>query len=770
MSRPALEGRRWRIRGTVQGVGFRPFVQRLACQEDVAGSVRNDDSGVVVDAFGEPERLARLRARIEREAPGSSSIRRVYEEITSAPARPARGFAILPSVFGACRRPAIPPDLATCDACLRELRDPADRRHRHPFANCTACGPRYSIAREAPYDRSRTTMARFSMCPACRGEYEDPRDRRFHAQPIACPACGPRLALLDASGASLDAPDPIEAAARALAAGRIVALRGIGGFHLACDATASEPVKRLRERKRREAKPFAVMLADLAAARQLARIGEVEARLLASPERPIALLRALDPAALAPEVAPGLPYLGLLLPYTPLHHLLCEAAGRPLVMTSGNLSEEPIATDVDEALRRLGGIADLFLVHDREIAAPCEDSVARVVAGVPTLLRRARGFVPRPVAVERPFAEPVLACGAQLKSAICLGVGDLAYLGPHIGDLETPESVELFAESVERMERFVGVRAEVVAHDLHPDYASTRYALARGARLRIAVQHHHAHLASALAEHGVRGPALGLAWDGTGYGHDGSAWGGELLRVDGARAQRLASFRPILLAGGERAIREPWRQALALLEDAFDGDAPFELLPLFERVPAERFRAVRGLLHRGVRCTPAHGVGRSFDALGALLLERPLARYEGEVALALEALADPNERGCYPFVLRDEGGWPWQVDLRPAVRTAVGELVRRVPAPIVAARFHETLACIAEALVQRARREVGDLPLALSGGCFQNARLTGRICQRLGDRARLIRHREVPPNDGGIALGQAVVAGAHLAEEDATCA
>jgi hydrogenase maturation protein HypF len=716
-----------------------------------------------------PASLARLRCRIESEAPEAAQLRELREESLEGPA--PRGFSILGSALDAGRRVSIPPDLPPCDACLAELADPSRRRHGYVFTNCTACGPRYTIALDAPWDRAATTMAAFAMCGVCRREYADPRDRRFHAQPNACPVCGPRLAWLDADGRAEPVADPILAAGFALAAGRIVAVRGLGGFHLACDATDSGAVKRLRERKRREAKPFAVMVPDLGTARAIAEVGEAEARLLASPERPIVLLRARSgEALLAPELAPGLPWVGLLLPYTPLHHRLLEAAGRPLVMTSGNLADEPIASANAEALARLAGIADAFLVHDREIANRCDDSVTRVVAGAPLVLRRARGFVPRPVSVPRAFREPVLACGAQLKNAVCLGVEDLAFLGPHVGDLENAESFDAYCEGIERLERFVGVRAEVLAHDLHPDYLSTRYARERTARRRIAVQHHHAHVASALAEHGIRGPALGLAWDGTGLGSDGSAWGGELLRVDGAACERLATFRPIALAGGERAIREPWRVALALLTDAFDGSPPLAALPLFAQLEPQRLDAVRALLCEPALARLAHGVGRYFDALAALVLERPVARYEGELALLWNGCADAAERRPYGFSLRDGPGGLIEIDLRALAREVVADLRAGAAPPQIAGRFHETLACAAAATVRRAAAERNErLPVALSGGCFQNALLAERVRTLIGDAHHVLLHGAVPPGDGGLALGQAFAAAAQL-EEESACA
>ncbi|HUL77282.1 MAG TPA: carbamoyltransferase HypF, partial [Vicinamibacteria bacterium] len=556
-----VEGKRIQVRGTVQGVGFRPWIYRLAHEEGLSGRVRNDARGVTIEAFGHPEALAAFLRRIGTEAPPAARVREVEEE--SIPAETVPGFAILPSEGEGGRRVSIPPDLATCPECLREVRDPGDRRHLYPFTNCTHCGPRFTIACDVPYDRPATTMARFPMCADCRREYEDPLDRRFHAQPVACPACGPVLALADATGPVAAKGDALVVAAAELVRGRIVAVKGLGGYHLACDATSSEAVRRLRERKKRDEKPFAVMVADLPAARALAHVAPAEERLLDSVERPIVLVRQRSGSGLAREVAPGNPLVGLILAYTPLHHLLLEAVGRPLVMTSGNLSEEPMAAKDDEAFGRLAGIADLFLAHDREIENRCDDSVARVIAARPTVLRRSRGYVPRPIRLRRPVRRPVLACGAHLKNTFCLARGDEAWLGPHIGDLDNLEATRAFEEQVERLQRFLGVRPEVIAHDRHPDYASTRYALARPEAAKVAVQHHHAHVASALGEHGLEGPVLGVAWDGTGYGTDGTAWGGELLLVREGSFERLATLRPLRLAGSDEAIRQVWRIALA---------------------------------------------------------------------------------------------------------------------------------------------------------------------------------------------------------------
>jgi hydrogenase maturation protein HypF len=765
---PVLAGRRIEVRGTVQGVGFRPWVYRLAREEGIRGRVLNDGAGVTIEAFGSPTALGRFVRRIGAEAPPAARVLELRDRDIGV--EPVQDFAIVGSRDGGARRISIPPELATCAECLAEVFDPADRRYLYPFTNCTSCGPRYTIARDSPYDRPATTMAAFVMCRECQREYDDPLDRRFHAQPNACPACGPRLRLLgrrddaapgdERSFVELAGPrDAIPEAARALRSGRIVAVKGLGGYHLACDATSSQAVARLRERKHRDEKPFAVMVGDLAHAHGLARIAPAEERLLASVERPIVLVPQWRENGLAPEVAPGNPLVGLMLAYTPLHHLLLAEAARTLVMTSGNLSDEPMAAADAEAFERLSGIADLFLTHDRAIENRCDDSVARVIAGSPTLLRRSRGYVPRPVALARALRRPVLACGAQLKNSFCLAAGREAWLGPHIGDLDNLEATRAFEEQVERLQRFLGIRPELIAHDLHPDYASTSYAMKRPEPLRVAVQHHHAHVVSAMAEHGLEGPVLGLAWDGTGYGTDGAAWGGELLRVTAGSCERLATLRPLRLAGGDEAIRQVWRLALAVLDDAFDGRPPLERLPLFDALPARDVAVVRRMLQAGVRSPLAHGAGRYFDALGSLGLGRPRASYEGQVALEWNLVAADEAAPAYPFELVEANGLV-EADLRPLVRAAVGDILAGTPRARVSAAFHETLADVGAALVRAEAERCGRLPVVLSGGCFQNARLVEGVRRRLASGFEVFTHGEVPPGDGGIALGQALVADA----------
>jgi hydrogenase maturation protein HypF len=751
------EGRRIEVRGIVQGVGFRPWVYRLARERGIAGRIRNGAEGVLIEAFGPNEALDGFLSSLRSSPPPAARIREL--EWTPIPSEPAGDFVIVESRGEGQRRVSIPADLATCADCLAEVFDPANRRHRYPFTNCTNCGPRFTIARGVPYDRPATTMAPFRMCSDCQREYDSPLDRRFHAQPNACAACGPRLTPLDPAGRPLDAADPILAAAEVLRAGGIVALKGIGGFHLACDATSPSAVALLRRRKKRDEKPFAVMVRDLEAAEQIARLGERDRELLTSIERPIVLVPRRGENRLASEVAPRNPLVGLLLPYSPLHHLLLADAGRPLVMTSGNLSEEPIAYRDEDALERLRGIADLFLMHDREIESRSDDSVARVIAGRPVVFRRSRGYVPRGIPVRRPFERPVLACGGHLKNTFCIGLGDTAWLGPHIGDLDGLDTLRAFEEAVARAERFLGVRPEIVAHDLHPLYASTRYALERPEPIKVAVQHHHAHVASAMAEHGLEGPVYGVAFDGTGYGTDGTAWGGELLLAHAERFDRVGTLRAIPLPGADQAIREVWRIAAALLCDAFEDDPPFDAFPVFSQVPARRLALVRQMAARGIQAPLARGVGRYFDALGSLFLSRPVSRYEGQVALEWNFAANPAERSAYPFELSVEEGVR-TLDLRTLVRAAAADFLGGAAPSEISGRFHNALARATAALVRAAADEAGLLPVVLTGGCFQNALLTERVLAELSPEFSVYRHGEVPPGDGGLALGQALVAGA----------
>lgn len=757
---------RVRVEGVVQGVGFRPYVHRLAGSHGLGGFVLNDPGGVVVEVEGAAPEVRRFLERLPAELPPLAAVDRLsVEEV--APRGGAEGFSILPSVAAGELAALVPPDVATCDACLAELFDPADRRFRYPFVNCTDCGPRFTLVRGVPYDRRLTTMAGFAMCAACRAEYEDPGGRRFHAQPNACPDCGPRARLADPSGVQVapgPGPDAVGAAADALRAGAVVAVKGVGGFHLACRADDEIAVRTLRRRKRREAKPFAVMVSDLAAARRLADVRAEEAALLEGRARPIVLVPARDGASLAASVAPGCRDVGLMLPYSPLHHLLLSDAGVPLVMTSGNASGEPVAIRDGEALERLAGIADLFLLHDRPIEARADDSVARVVSVAgqrrPLLLRRARGWVPEPLPLPVPAARPLVACGAQLKNTVCVAKGSRVWVGPHGGDLEDFEALRAFREGIDHLARLFGVDFRTVVHDLHPDYLSTRHAPDAGeAGARVGVQHHHAHLAACLAEHGETGPAVGAVFDGSGYGPDGTVWGGEILLGGLASCARVGHLWPVRLPGGEAAIREPWRMACAWLGEAA-GEAPPLPRRLAAQVDPARWEAVGRLARSGLASPVTTSAGRLCDAVAALCGLRARVSYEGQAAMELEAAVDSREEGSYPLpALCGPGGIV--LDARALVRAAAAELERGVTVAAVSARFHNGLADgTARACVETARR-YGVETVALTGGVFQNVRLLERTAARVCEAGLRVRVPErLPPNDGGVSYGQAAVAAA----------
>jgi hydrogenase maturation protein HypF len=683
---------------------------------------------------------------------------------TTIPDEHLDAFVIVSSNADGQKALSIPPDLATCEDCIEELFDRHDRRFGYAFTNCTTCGPRFTIATGIPYDRAATTMSEFVMCPACQAEYDDVEDRRFHAQPNACPECGPALSLDRLDGQAATEPNALADAAELLSRGGVVAVKGLGGFHLACDATDGAAVRRLRERKHRDEKPFAVMVGSLAAARAVAEISVDEEALLTAAERPVVLLRGRQDAGLAVEVSPDTSLFGLFLPYTPLHHLLLEAVQRPLVMTSANVSDEPICYENDEARRRLEGIADAILLHNREIAMRCDDSVGRVIAGVPTIMRRSRGFVPRPFYLSRPVERPVLACGAHLKNTFCIAMGDTAYFGPHIGDLETVAALDFFEEAVERMQTILSVRPDVIAHDLHPGYLSTRYANARDDVTRVGVQHHHAHVVSLMAEHGMQGPVLGVAYDGTGFGEDGTSWGGEFLLCFAGRYERLATFRPLRLAGGDLAMREVWRIGYALLHDAYDGAPPNDSIALLGDVPETSMALVKQMIERRLNAPQARGVGRYFDGFGALALGRAHSTYEGQVAIAWDQVANESILDAYPAEI-DRTRTPWEVDLRSAVRAAVDDLRAKVPAGDVSARFHNAVVAVTVELLEALWADRGGLPVALTGGVFQNAWLAAGIESKISNKNRVLRHSKVPPGDGGIALGQALIADAILGDK-----
>jgi hydrogenase maturation protein HypF len=744
---------RARVEGTVQGVGFRPFVHRLAGIHRLAGWVRNDERGVVLEVEGEPAAVALFVERLAGEAPPLATVERVATE--ELPARGDEGFSIVASESGGRPDALVSSDSATCADCLRELFDLADRRHRYPFINCTNCGPRFTIVRGVPYDRPLTTMADFEMCAACRSEYADPGDRRFHAQPNACARCGPTLRLGDARG-----EEALLAAGAALGDGRILAVKGLGGYHLACDASDERAVAALRSRKHREDKPFALMTPDLEAARSLVELSGAEQELLEGRERPIVIARRRPGAAVAESVAPRSADIGVMLPYSPLHHLLLDEAGRTLVMTSANVSDEPIAYEDEDALDRLAGIADGFLLHDRPIHMRTDDSVVRSVRSrpAPLMLRRSRGYVPEGLVLPVEAERPLLACGAELKSTFCVARGRRAWVSHHIGDLENWETLSSFRSGVEHFERLFAVAPAVVAHDLHPDYLSTKYALEREGVEHVGVQHHHAHLAACLAEHAETGPVVGAIYDGTGYGPDGTVWGGELLMGGLEDFERPGSLWPVRLPGGTAAIREPWRMACAWLVAAGE-DEPAVPATLAAAVDTTRWRQVAELARTGAASPQTTSMGRLFDAVSALCGVRPTVNYEGQAATELEALADLGERAGYPLPLLPDG----TLDARPTVLAILGDLAAGVGAAAVSARFHNAVAAAtAQACADLARR-CGLDTAVLSGGVFQNRLLLDCTVDRLAETGlRVLVPERLPPNDGGISFGQAAVAAARL--------
>ena len=752
------------VRGMVQGVGFRPFVYRLAHKYSLAGWVRNTSGNVQIEVEGKEESIDGFLAGLKTEAPPMASI----EEIAIVPL-PPKGYAsfeIRKSHAEEGKYQLVSPDIATCQACKKEILSLSDRRYHYPFTNCTNCGPRFTIIEDIPYDRPRTTMRRFQMCPECQREYDDPLDRRFHAQPNACPKCGPSLELVDSKGSPIKCSDVIQTASGLLKEGKILAIKGLGGFHLACDATNDEAVKVLRDRKKRPYKPLAVMMTSLQEIKQHCFVSSEEERLLLSPQCPIVLLRWKGESSVSHEVAPGLKYLGVMLPYTPLHHLLLREANLPLVMTSGNLSEEPICKDNDEALRRLGGIADYFLLHNRDIYAKYDDSVYIVERGNPQAIRRARGYAPYPIFL--PFkARQVLACGAELKNTFCLTKDQHAFLSQHIGDMENEETLEHFENTIELYKRLFRIKPEIIAYDLHPEYLATKYAVelkAQGGQgLRfIPVQHHHAHLVSCLVENNVQQPAIGVAFDGTGYGADGTIWGGEFLVADWKCFERAGHLEYVPMPGGAAAISKPYRMALSYLYTLLGQDVSLEGLPILSEINPNELALIKRQLERRLNSPLTSSAGRLFDAISALVGVRGTVDYEAQAAIELEMLA-PNEvskldSDLYPFSIVGEEGCK-VVKLGELISAVAEEVKNRVPVPIISARFHKTMAQIIVQMCQLIAKETGINLVALSGGVFQNRllfRLTTEALQ--GEGFQVLTHRLVPCNDGGISLGQAVIA------------
>lgn len=728
-----------RVHGIVQGVGFRPFVYNLAQSLGLAGYVLNSSAGVLIELEGEPAQIERFVHELNQNPPPLAQIEDIAVE-TLGPAG-YQQFVIRESIDEPGQLAPVSPDVSTCADCLRDFQDPANRRFGYPFTNCTNCGPRYTITRMIPYDRPLTTMACFPMCAQCLREYEDPSNRRFHAQPNACAECGPSLTL------------SIPEVRRLLQAGKIVAIKGLGGFHLVCDPFNDAAVRLLRERKKRSDKPFALMVPDVASAEKFCLVSDAERAALASIRRPIVILARRPDSPLPQALAPGNNTLGLMLPYTPLHYLLFGDVFSALVMTSGNLSEEPIVTGNREAAQRLGSIADAFLFHNRDIHTRVDDSVARVFAGAERVLRRSRGYAPHPVALGFPVAE-ILACGAELKNTFCLTKQQHAFLSQHIGDLENYETLVFYRETLDRMKQLFRIAPTAVAYDLHPQYLSTKLALEMTDLRQIGVQHHHAHIASCMAENGITDKVIGVAFDGTGFGTDGKIWGGEFLVADFAGCERRAHFRYVPLAGGDTAVREPWRLALSYMLDTFGSRFDSLDLPLFQRIPPKKIATVRSMIERRINTVETSACGRLFDAVASIIGIRDEVNFEAQAAIEMEACALAGLDDCYPFEVTGD-----QIDVRPMIEQIVRDVLAATPVGWIAAAFHNTIASIIVEVCSRVRSDEGINRVCLSGGTFQNVYLVEHSVLRL--RAigfEVFLHSKVPPNDGGISLGQAVIA------------
>jgi hydrogenase maturation protein HypF len=757
---PPPAARQIRINGIVQGVGFRPFVYQLARRHHLCGHVANTATGVLLHVEGDPGSMEAFLRDLSNQKPPLAHI--VEMTVDGAEPDGSPGFRILKSEGGDHRGTLISPDVAVCDDCLAELFDPADRRFRYPFINCTNCGPRYTIIDDIPYDRPHTSMRHFTMCPRCQAEYDDPDDRRFHAQPNACPQCGPRVSLFDHRRRPVTG-DPITRAAELLQEGRIVAVKGLGGFHLAVNAMDDAAVARLRQRKHREEKPLAVMSADLETVQRYARIVPEEAELLTAMQRPIVLLEKRRPEKLAFSVAPRNSYVGVMLPYTPLHHLLLRNDFTALVMTSGNLSEEPIAIDNTEAFQRLAEIADYFLIHDREIYLRSDDSIVRRAAGRTRPLRRSRGFVPIPIFLKEE-TPPVLACGAELKSTICLTKGRQAFVSQHIGDLENLATEAFFKKTIAHLQRILDIRPRWAICDLHPDYLSTQWAQDQSDLPVIRVQHHFAHIAACMAEHHLEEPVIGLAFDGTGYGADGTVWGGEFLVTDGAGYRRVAHLETVPMPGGAAAIKAPVRMAVACLYKVF-GQGMWDLdLPVVAAMPRTEADILVRMCEQGINAPLTSSLGRLFDAVAAIIGLRRQVAFEGQAAMELEMIADDPTAERYDFQWQE--GPVRIISIAPVIRGVVEDLRRGMPAFIISRKFHNTLIHGCAELCAAIGRELRLDRVALSGGCFQNRLLLEGLTRALTDHGlKVFSHIQVPTNDGGIALGQAVIGAAVAADK-----
>ncbi len=748
--------KRLNVNGIVQGVGFRPFVFQLAEQYGLKGDVANTSSGVCIHIEGPAGKVASFETDLSAKRPPLAVIVEISGQADTVKNYP--DFTITKSKNESRTSTLISPDVSICDDCLAELLDPDNRRHHYPFINCTNCGPRYTIIDDIPYDRPKTSMRHFKMCAACQSEYDDPTDRRFHAQPNACADCGPQVHLYDNRRNKISQKDPIDQSSKLLKQGYILAIKGLGGYHLAADAADSDAVMRLRRRKLREEKPFAVMSYDLESIRRYALMDGGEEKLLSSIQRPIVLLRKKNPNCISEEVAPNNKCFGVMLPYTPLHYLLLKDNFTALVMTSGNLSEEPIAIDNDDAFNRLAGIADYFLVHDRDIYLRSDDSIVRNIAGTKRFIRRSRGFVPIPIFLKN-GVPPILACGAELKNTICVTKQDKAFLSQHIGDLENLATYEFLKLTAAHLKRILDIQPELIAFDMHPDYLSTQFAREQEVNPKIQVQHHHAHIVSCMAEHKLEGPVIGLSFDGTGYGTDAAIWGGEILIAEEHDFERVGHLAYVAMPGGSAAIKEPWRMALSYLRDAFGGGFRELKLPLLKEIESAKLTVISEMITKGVNAPMTSSLGRLFDGVAAICGIRNRVKFEGQAAMELEMLAAEPTGSIYDYDWIS--GDTFKILPAPIIRGVVKDLQKGRSTADISAKFHQTLIRLFADLCTVIRNDRGLDRVVLSGGVFQNSiLLTGLTDALEKQRFTVLSHRQVPTNDGGIALGQAVVAAA----------
>jgi len=746
------------VNGIVQGVGFRPFVYNLALQYRLKGEVANTAAGVSILIEGSPQDIQAFETALTAECPPLAHVVEISGHAESV--KPFAEFRIVKSRGQTRMATLISPDVSICDDCRQELFDPKDRRYLYPFINCTNCGPRYTIIDDIPYDRPKTSMRHFKMCAACQAEYDDPTNRRFHAQPNACDQCGPHVSLHDHRRQPIATDNPIKAAAACIRQGRIVAVKGLGGYHLVVDALNSEAVLRLRKRKLREEKPFAIMSADLESIREYARVRPEEETLLTSIQRPIVLLQKKNPNPISEAVAPGNKYWGVMLPYTPLHYLLFEHQFAALVMTSANLSEEPIAIDNDDAFERLADIADYFLIHNRDIYLRSDDSILKHTAGHKRYIRRSRGYVPIPIFLNQ-TVPAILACGAELKNTICLTKGDKAFLSQHIGDLENLITLDFFKLTVTHLERILEIKPERIACDMHPDYLSTRYAKEQNQIPVIEVQHHHAHIVSCMAEHKLEGAVIGLAFDGTGYGTDGTIWGGEVLVAEATQFERVAHLARVPMPGSSAAIKEPWRMALSYLHATFGENLPELDLPLLKHIEPPKINIIVEMMEKGVNCPQTSSLGRLFDAVAAIIGIRQRVNFEGQAAMELEMLAEGHSEAIYDIRWRSQA--PIEILPQTIIAGVVQDIQNGMTPADISVKFHQTLIVLFGEICGAVRREHNLNRVVLSGGCFQNSLLLkGLIGQLEAHHFEVFAHRQVPANDGGIALGQAIIAASKI--------